>query len=602
VRALKEYFSINTLHSAAAKAAALVERFPASILLVALMAFYYDRHLLGVTDFFISPYDRQFFPVRWYAFLTFGVFICTAAALWLEDVAGYAKRYAITAGIAALWGVYCFYLPTKYDDMAIINRAIEALGIGMAATLSIYFTPFLRKSADDKAFWNFAVTVTFQYNLAACFGMIIFAGLCGAFLVVDALFSVEIPGRAYTRLMSVCLVLFAQIYFLANIPGKTAKHGSEIRLGSSVKALGLYVLAPLAAVYAVILYVYLFKILFAWELPQGLVSYLVSTLACVGFLTVMILYPARLEEKNRIILYISRYFGLTMLPLLALMTVGVFRRVGDYGITIPRGYLISINLWLYFACLYHFFTKARRIKWILISFTAVVLLTSLRFCGIPDVTRYILTAQVRGYTGNQKISLTDKALFDNVGLENRKKAVEKIRYLRHTYGFESVRALFDKDIDESNVLEFSRIWESEEMPEPETAEQDEDVKFTATEKRDDYINFSSGDHGWGNYTWNTGGYNSVAFVKYYPGASINNNRHIQSFFKNNQLTVKINKKTFLIPLSVRDTEELKRYTAELMYLRGGDYTVLIDRFEGRYYKSADSIRLDHFEGYLFYNK
>ncbi|MDR2694273.1 MAG: hypothetical protein LBB74_08705, partial [Chitinispirillales bacterium] len=82
--------------------------------------------------------------------------------------------------------------------------------------------------------------------------------------------------------------------------------------------------------------------------------------------------------------------------------------------------------------------------------------------------------------------------------------------------------------------------------------------------------------------------------------SINNNRHIQSSFENNQLTVKINKKTFLIPLSVRDTAELKRYTAELMYLRGSDYTVLIDQIDGRYYKSADSIRLNHFEGYLFY--
>jgi hypothetical protein len=357
--------------------------------------------------------------------------------------------------------------------MAIINRAIEALGIGMAASMSIYFTPFLRKSTDDKAFWNFAIAVTFQYNLAACFGMIIFAGLCGAFLAVGALFNVKIPTMAYMRLMSVCLILFAQLYFLANIPSKTAKHSSEIRLGSAVKALGLYVMAPLAAVYAAILYAYLFKIIFTWELPQGPVSWLVSALACVGFLTVMILYPARLEEKNKIILYISRYFGLAMLPLLALMTVGIFRRVGDYGITIPRGYLILINLWLYFACLYHFFTKARRIKWVLISFTAVALLSTLRFCGIPDVTRYILTTQVRGYTGNQKISLTDKALFDNVGLENRKKAVEKIMYLHTIYGFKSVQALFENDINEDNVWKFSRIWESDEMPEPEAAVSEE---------------------------------------------------------------------------------------------------------------------------------
>ncbi|WP_461252226.1 DUF4153 domain-containing protein, partial [Treponema sp. R8-4-B8] len=121
------------------------------------------------------------------------------------------------------------------------------------------------------------------------------------------------------------------------------------------------------------LYVYLFKIIAAWELPKGLVSWLVSSLACVGFLTTWILYPARMEGKNKTVVYMSRGFGLIMLPLLALMTVGIFRRVDDYGITVLRGYLIVINIWLYGVCVYQFITKARRVKWIIISYAVFCL-------------------------------------------------------------------------------------------------------------------------------------------------------------------------------------------------------------------------------------
>jgi hypothetical protein len=573
---------------------------------VALTAYHYDRCVYDITDIF-SSYRNSFLSIRWYIFLTFGVFVGTAAALWLEDVVGYAKQYAITAGVVLLWGLYCFSLPAaheEYQNYNVIQRLIEIIGVGLAASLSIYFISFLKKDTDT-AFWNFAVRVAFQYNIAACFGVIVFAGLCGALLAAGALFNLDIPTRAYTHLMSLCLILFAHLYFLANIPGKDVKYDNEIRINGAVKSLGLYVMAPLVAVYAFILYAYLFKIILIWELPQGWVSWLVSSLAAGGLLTVMILYPLRMEEKNRTAVHISRYFGVAMLPLLALMTVGIFRRVGDYGLTVRRGYLILINIWLYWACLYHFFTKARRVKWLFISFTAVAMLSCLRLCGVPAITKYILTAEIRGYAGNQKFSLTDKALFDKMGHRNRVKAVKKIEYLRYTYGFDNVATLFENDVNEDNFWDFLRMWESDAMPKPDTATADKDAEADAPkpEKRD-YGEYFSLRRRWRNRNWDIEGYNAVAFIGY-PQESGKDER-IRMDFNDNHLTVAIGGikkqgKTFHIQLLEKARSSVNGAAPE-MYLRGNGYTLLIDRLYGRYYKSADSIELHDFDGYLFYNQ
>lgn len=606
MRTLKEYFSINTI---TAKLLLLVKRFPISVLLLAVTEFYNETLFLD-GDFFSGRSDVF---LQTYLFLTLGVFISAVAALWSEDIVDYGKQYAITAAVLLLWGVYCFFLfkPLSHPDY---TAYIEPVAIGLAVCLSIYFISFLKKDTD-KAFWNFTARTTFQYTLATCFGVIIFAGLCGAFYAVGALFNVKIPGTVFKRLASICLILFTQIYFLANIPDKNAKHDGEIRLSRSLKALGLYVLAPLVAIYAVILYVYLFKIILEMELPKGFVSQLVSSLACVGFLTVGILYSARLEEKNKAVVYMSRYFGLAMLPLLALMTVGIVRRVSDYGITIFRGYLIVINLWLYGICVYHFITKARRIKWIFISFAAVVLLSSIRFCGLPDVTRHILTAEVRGYIGDNKISIADKdtagitPFFDKLGPENRKKIAEKMEYLRTTYGFESVKAFFESDVTEKDARYIENSWEYDKLFAEQIARYD--IEWETLEVN----NY------WRNKTWNVTGYNTFAYIKHpnnYDNGQVrssianikptNNydNGQVRNSFEDYRLTVVCNpagakKRSFDISL-VEIIRPLVNNAKPEMCLKGDGYMLLIDRFEGRYDKSADSVDLRLLEGYLFYNE
>jgi len=228
----------------------------------------------------------------------------------------------------------------------------------------------------------------------------------------------------FANLAIFCFVLFSPLYFLANIPGKTDKHSDEIWLSKTSKIFALYILTPIAAFYAVILYVYLFKIIITWELPKGLVTWLVSSLMCLGLLVGISLYPARYKA--------SRYFGLIMLPLLALMSVGLFRRFADYGITISRGYVLLLNIWSYGICAYVFFTKGQRIKWIFVSFAIVALLFSVGPLSVANITRHILTSEVNKYMNDN---------YDNLDSKDRKKIRDKVKYLSRMYGKESVSAM-----------------------------------------------------------------------------------------------------------------------------------------------------------------
>lgn len=56
------------------------------------------------------------------------------------------------------------------------------------------------------------------------------------------------------------------------------------------------------------------------------------------------LYPTRMAHGKRMDELIARWLPAFVLPLLCLMTIGIIRRFNDYGVTINRLYLITLNV------------------------------------------------------------------------------------------------------------------------------------------------------------------------------------------------------------------------------------------------------------------
>lgn len=102
------------------------------------------------------------------------------------------------------------------------------------------------------------------------------------------------------------------------------------------------ILTPGLLIYTVILYAYMIRILVQWKLPDGGVAYLVG-----GFVGVALLCRLLQELLSaRHFDWFYRYFPYVALGPLVLLWVGVVRRVGEYGLTEMRVYLIAVSLLL----------------------------------------------------------------------------------------------------------------------------------------------------------------------------------------------------------------------------------------------------------------
>lgn len=96
------------------------------------------------------------------------------------------------------------------------------------------------------------------------------------------------------------------------------------------------IIAPAVMTYLAILWLYILKIVVTWRLPDGGVAYLVF-----GFTLLALLVQALYEvARRRCYGWFFGRFSLYALPVVALFWVGVARRVGEYGLTPMRVWLI----------------------------------------------------------------------------------------------------------------------------------------------------------------------------------------------------------------------------------------------------------------------
>lgn len=183
---------------------------------------------------------------------------------------------------------------------------------------------------------------------------------------------------------------------------KQEKHNTRPLQHSFFNGVIHYLFLPLTGGYLIVLYIYALRILINWELPIGWVSWLVITLMTGCIVIEFGLYPSRMAQQKRTDNLIARWLPLFVLPLLFLMTIGIIRRFNDYGVTINRLYLITLNIWCYFVCITLIIIKAKRISWIPISFSLVFLLTSVLPVNYASITRQIIQKEVNQTIIHQK--------------------------------------------------------------------------------------------------------------------------------------------------------------------------------------------------------
>lgn len=564
-------------------------RFPFTLIFIFGLAYYI---LLK-----INHHDAEIQERIW-ALFALGIAISVATSLFSEEFKNRYSRIGINILSIVILSGYVNSLPEKL----LPNNYYQLIIIGLVFILSAFVVSFLKKD-NDISFWEFSKTVILQMFISFIFAQVLMSGLSLAILSLKELFNVDIKSEVYGNLAVFCYVIFAPIYFLANVPDETEKRKTEYTFNKFIKILGLYILLPILAIYSLILYLYLAQIIIKWELPNGWVSTLISILAIGGFVCMLILYPLRLEKENIIVDILSRYFPLLLLPLLVLMSVGIFRRLDDYGLTINRCYVMILNVWLYGISIYLFISKAKHLKWIVISFAIIAFLSSMGPWSVFAITRKSLVNNLEislakahlSKNGIVKVPVKKDIVVDSI---SQVKIVESIRYLSENYGNESFQKYFSKTLKGKSTSDIFKLLNLNENI--NNNKFDENISA--------YLGYKSLKLDVENYKT----FVKVIITDNNDSVYMDNDLSIKYDSVNQSLILKNKDKNLLIslkdkiqyfrtktPNNINKEISSDEFSANELIIKTDTYKLLIISFNGNYSRN-NHLKINNLEAYLFY--
>jgi hypothetical protein len=121
---------------------------------------------------------------------------------------------------------------------------------------------------------------------------------------------------------------------------------------------------------------------------------MVSSVAVVGILALLLVWPVANRTENRWVATYTRWFFIFMIPGILMLLLAVYKRVDQYGITENRYFLAVLSLWLAGVAVYFIVSQKRRIKVVPMTLCAVAFATSFGPWGAYTVSRKSQTARL----------------------------------------------------------------------------------------------------------------------------------------------------------------------------------------------------------------
>lgn len=393
----------------------------------------YGKLNLQRLEFFIAYY----FPSA--------ALLVTAFTLYREANPARPLNRFVAPVTSVLWLAFCIIMtvsmPISRADGIMLGTLIVAIII-TTATLAF------RHSKDDREFWRLIMGAIIAAVVAGIGAGIFFGGLQLLVIGLEQLFGLTFYPELTLDLLVVCSMFVGPVVWLQMLPLLNPDDSRVIKMPRFLGGLLHFLFMPLVGAYLITLYIYLLKIIFIWELPEGMVSYLVTALMAGTIAILFCLYPTRFEEGHRFDKLVARWLPILTLPLLILMTVGIVKRFSDYGLTMPRLYVLTFNLWCYGVCLWLVKCKGSRVIWIPISFATILLLTSVGPQNYSNLAKVWIKHDIRTALKGKKLPLNEREydqLFKSKTPE-RQRLLGQLAYLSDNYQEEDVADIMDSTV------------------------------------------------------------------------------------------------------------------------------------------------------------
>ncbi|MBX7227888.1 MAG: DUF4153 domain-containing protein [Chitinophagales bacterium] len=313
------------------------------------------------------------------------LFFATHIYIEKNNIVGKKKGLFILGAILTLLAAYLtFEWSNKFKTVISLFRYFLWL---IGAHLLVAISAFQRKE-EINGFWQYNKLLFLRFVNSAFFAMVLFAGLAGAILSVQALFDVKFDDKIFFYLFATLAGIFNTFYFFAGIPEDINTLQSKTEYPKGLRIFAQFILIPLVIIYLVILYMYGGKIILQGHLPIGWVSNLILVFSVFGILALLLIYPLRNDENHLWIKTYFRAYFIALLPLIALLFVSIITRIKAYGFTEWRYIGFVLAIWLLSLSLYFILSKRKNIFYIPFSLLLLCLLSTTGYWSMFHVSTY----------------------------------------------------------------------------------------------------------------------------------------------------------------------------------------------------------------------
>lgn len=331
------------------------------------------------------------------------------------------------------------YFPKNYNNIGRTYVGMTYSFIYTTVFLSIFIAPFF-KQKDENGFWVFLMNNAKAAVVATAISVVLIAAIDGLLFGFFNLFDIKISGRpfAYSAIISLCTIL--PILFFSGIPSIDECLQEAPALNKFQASANKFLFLPVISLYIILLYAYIAKIIIQWEMPKGMVSYLVSASMMLMLLRVTLMLPERINPKPSFEKKLLKILPTACIPLVILMSVGILRRISDYGISEDRYYIAAINIFYYVIIAILLIDKIKcKSKYIAIVFCSMFLILTNGPMSAINVTHRvwmdsIKTALVEQGYNKFPLSLEDsKEFIDRLKAKNTPQTeivLERIKLLK----------------------------------------------------------------------------------------------------------------------------------------------------------------------------
>ncbi|MDD4515083.1 DUF4153 domain-containing protein [Massilibacteroides sp.] len=227
--------------------------------------------------------------------------------------------------------------------------------------------------------------------------------------------------------------------------------------GRFFEILNNWIVTPAVLAYTTLLYVYGLKILIAWNLPKGMLSYMISIFL---FIAVIARACQKLLKKEYYGWYYNR-FHLLVIPVLILFWIGILYRIQEYGFTEERVYLFILAILISVIALLSF--NSPKVKYLYFLYLVILLLAPITFIPALSAKNIGILSQERRLNSvieelNLKDPETKRIRMDNIPETLREKSAQQgyerlvdifqyimkntsADYMTKKYGYSSIEAL-----------------------------------------------------------------------------------------------------------------------------------------------------------------